>query len=298
MIEGETAEWLEAQGGAWLEAPGGENIPLLGHCTIGRVPGNTIVLETPKISRHHAMIHQQGGEFWLVDLGSTNGVQVNGERVTHPVPLRAGDNIQLSDRLFTFRQATQTRPRRAPPLNTQNRQTVADIKLVRCWILLADLVGFTQMSRRMPAEELAPLVGRWTLHCQEILENQKGILAKFLGDGFLAYWTAREESPAGIASACRDFQALQKADRLPFRIILHFGTVSFGGHSPDAGNTMIGSDLNYAFRLEKLASRLELSWIISDLAATQLQGNLPLISCGAHPLPDFEGAQPCFTLAD
>ena len=211
---------LDGDVAAWLESKREERFPVSGLCTFGRTAGNTIVLDTPKASRRHAMIHEQDGEFWMVDLGSTNGIQVNGERVTHPVRLRTGDHIQMPGTSFTFRQAAKAaaaeEPRRAPPL-MQNRLTVADIRLKKCWILVADLQGFTQMSQQVPAEELAPLVGKWMAHCQEIVQNQKGVLAKFLGDGFLAYWTDRNETTGSIASACREFQALQESAALPFR---------------------------------------------------------------------------------
>jgi class 3 adenylate cyclase len=152
------------------------------------------------------------------------------------------------------------------------------------------------MSQDLPAEELAPLVGKWMAHCREILQNQKGVLAKFLGDGFLAFWTDRNEAAASIAAACREFQALQKSTALPFRIMVHYGVVSFGGRSPDASHTMIGPELNFAFRLEKVASRLKLPWIFSDAAASRLQGHLPLTSCGAQNVPDFAQDRTCFTL--
>jgi adenylate cyclase len=291
---------VEVEVMAWLETKDEERISVSGLCTFGRTEGNTVVLPTPKVSRRHAMIHEQDGEFWVVDLGSTNGIQINGDRVTHPVRLRDGDHIQMPGASFTFRQAAkpvvEAEPRRAPPLLQQNRLTVADIQLTKCWILLADLAGFTKMSQQVPAEELAPLVGQWMAHCQEIIQNQKGVLAKFLGDGFLAYWAGREENAASIASACREFQALQKSAALPFRIMVHHGVVSFGGHSPDASHTMIGPELNFAFRLEKVASRLKLFWIFSDTAASRLQEHLPLASCGAHQVPDFAQERTCFTL--
>jgi len=293
---------LEGEGMAWLEGKSEDRVPVSGLCTFGRTPGNTVVLQTPKVSRRHAMIHEQDGEFWAVDLGSTNGVQINGERVTHPVRLRDGDRIQMPGAAFTFRQTanpaaavTAEAPRRAPPLK-QNRLTVADIRLMKCWILLADLQGFTKMSQEVPAEELAPLVGKWMANCHEILQNQKGVLAKFLGDGFLAYWADRDEAAGSIASACREFQELQKSAALPFRIMVHCGVVSFGGHSPDASHTMIGPELNFAFRLEKVASRLKLPWIFSDAAASRLQGKLALRSCGPQSVPDFAQERVCFTL--
>jgi hypothetical protein len=289
----------ESETSAWLEGEGGFRISLHGICTFGRVQGNTVVLPTAKVSRRHAMIHEQEGEFWLVDLGSTNGVQVNGDRVTHPVRLRADDRIQMPDNLLTFKSPGKCtplpKPRRAPPL-MQNRLTVADVRLTKCWILLADLQGFTQMSQVVDAEKLAPMVGHWIAQCQAVLSKHRGVLAKFLGDGFMAYWSDRDESAPSVASACRDFQVLQRSPP-PFRVIVHYGVISFGGHSPDASHTMIGPELNFAFRLEKVAARLDLPWIFSDAAAIPLQGLLPLVTCGAQKVPDFAPERTCFTLS-
>ena len=285
---------------AWLETAGSDRIPVSGVCTFGRTSGNTVTLDTPKASRRHAMIHEQDHEFWIVDLGSTNGVQVNGKRVIHPIRLQTADHIEMPGQSFTFRLASEPEApaskRRAPAVPKQHRLTVPDIRLVTCWLLVADLQGFTTMSQRINPEELAPLVGKWMASCQRIITSKNGVLAKFLGDGFLAYWTNREEAVTWVVSACREFQELQKGS-LPFRIMLHQGLVSFGGHSPDASHTMMGQELNFAFRLEKLAARLNLSWIFSDVAESQLGDSLPLVSCGPQRIPDFEAERVCFTLA-
>jgi adenylate cyclase len=282
---------------AWLENED-SRIALHGICTFGRVQGNTVVLPTPKISRRHAMIHEQDNEFWLVDLGSTNGISINEDRVTHPVRLKDNDRIQMPDNLWKFKlrvaAAPAPTPRRAPPLK-QHGLTVADVRLTKCWILLADLQGFTQMSQQVEADKLAPLVGSWIADCQAILLKHRGVLAKFLGDGFLAYWAERDGNEGAVASACREFQVLQMAAP-PFRVIVHFGVISFGGHSPDASHTMIGPELNFAFRLEKVAARLDLPWIFSDAAASHLQELLPLVSCGVQKVPDFAPERACFTL--
>jgi class 3 adenylate cyclase len=99
-------------------------------------------------------------------------------------------------------------------------------------------------------------------------------------------------------AACREFQALQQTAAIPFRVVVHYGEVSFGGRSPDASKTLIGPELNFAFRLEKIASRLKLLWLFSESAARPLQGHLPLVGCGPQTIPDFESDRPCFTLGD
>ena len=288
---------LEPIASAWLDTESGESIPLRGICTFGRTAGNTVVLPVPKASRRHAMIHQQGGEFWVVDLCSTNGIEINGVRVTHPAPLRAGDRLQMPGGLFVFRDGNQMGQSASLKVAT-HELTMPEIRMVKCWILLADLQGFTKMSQQLPAGELAPLVGQWMAHCQEILQNQKGVLAKFLGDGFMAYWVARDDAAPRIAHSCREFRDMQRSAPLPFRIVLHYGEVSFGGRSLDASNTMMGTELNFAFRLEKVASRLKLLWIFSDTAADGLRDHLHLVSCGPQAVPDFEFERTCFTLGD
>ncbi|MBD0317726.1 MAG: DUF3662 and FHA domain-containing protein [Thermoleophilia bacterium] len=48
---------------------------------LGRSRECDIRLDDANVSRRHAEIRQENGEYWIVDLGSTNGVQVNGKRV-------------------------------------------------------------------------------------------------------------------------------------------------------------------------------------------------------------------------
>ena len=47
--------------------------------TVGRDPGNDIILRGPKVSRHHAEIVFERGFFVLHDLASANGTYVNGK---------------------------------------------------------------------------------------------------------------------------------------------------------------------------------------------------------------------------
>jgi hypothetical protein len=48
---------------------------------LGRSRDCDIRVDDPNVSRRHAEIRQEDGGYWIVDLGSTNGVEVNGERV-------------------------------------------------------------------------------------------------------------------------------------------------------------------------------------------------------------------------
>src|SRR4030042_5375436 len=70
--------------------------------TLGRATINEIVLlHDSKVSRHHARIDKKEAGFTIVDLGSTNGTYVNGNRVASS-GLAPGAVIKLGDTRFRF----------------------------------------------------------------------------------------------------------------------------------------------------------------------------------------------------
>jgi hypothetical protein len=70
--------------------------------TIGSVAGNTVVLADPAVSRKHAGIRKVDGNYELADLGSTNGVYVNGHKVPKKT-LEAGDIIRVGNTEAVFK---------------------------------------------------------------------------------------------------------------------------------------------------------------------------------------------------
>jgi len=74
-----------------------------GGAVLGRSRDCEVILSDPNISRHHAEIRPRGGSWVLSDLGSTNGVSVNGVAVDRPRVLASGDAIELGTTTVTFR---------------------------------------------------------------------------------------------------------------------------------------------------------------------------------------------------
>lgn len=64
--------------------------------SIGRATDNVVPIpHDSNISRYHAEIEKRGDEFWLIELGSSNGTTLNGEKVEGEIPLKNGDQIVL-----------------------------------------------------------------------------------------------------------------------------------------------------------------------------------------------------------
>jgi len=62
--------------------------------TIGRGPDNTIIVNDPSVSTHHAQLLMEAETYRLKDLDSTNGTRVNGKPVTETL-LRFDDRIRF-----------------------------------------------------------------------------------------------------------------------------------------------------------------------------------------------------------
>ena len=69
---------------------------------IGRSKDCDIQLADPNVSRRHAELRQEGAQYWVVDLGSTNGMEVNGRRARRS-KLGNGDTITIGSTDLVFR---------------------------------------------------------------------------------------------------------------------------------------------------------------------------------------------------
>lgn len=82
----------------------GQKIPLkTNKVKIGRDPTNQVVVaEDTFASRHHAWITFEDGDFWIEDLGSTNGTLLNGHPVVKRQILSTGDKVRVGHTELTF----------------------------------------------------------------------------------------------------------------------------------------------------------------------------------------------------
>jgi FOG: FHA domain len=72
--------------------------------TIGRDAGSNIVVREPSVSRSHAEVRAEGGEYVLHTSGAT-GTRLNGETVHTPRQLNEGDRIEIGTAELTFRRS-------------------------------------------------------------------------------------------------------------------------------------------------------------------------------------------------
>lgn len=94
--------------------------------TIGRVPGNDVVLPKGNVSKRHSRIVLKDNRFIVVDLKSTNGTYVNGRKITSPLVVKEGDKIYVGDYVLTLENAPPLEALKPPSLLASPRGSMPE----------------------------------------------------------------------------------------------------------------------------------------------------------------------------
>src|SRR5947207_10226334 len=121
------------------------------------------------------------------------------------------------------------------------------------------------------------------------------MIDKYLVDGFFAYWREDPDATNNVAAALGQLKQAQAKNAPRFRLALHHGLVAIGGVPSMGEESLMGKDVNFVFRMEKLAGSLGILLLTSAAGKEELG---PLMKCqpvGAHELKGFEGKHEFFS---
>jgi adenylate cyclase len=196
-------------------------------------------------------------------------------------------------------------------LGGQIRRGHADSMSAAIW--LSDLRGFTALSDRLPAETVVDILNQY-FDCQvSAIREHGGEVLKYMGDGLLAVFPI-DEYVGDIGEVCshalqaaresRDsVEALQyrigeAVERFRFGLALHVGQILYGniGGGNRLDFTCIGPAVNLAARLEKIASRLGRTVVVSEAFARACDESWSEL--GEFPIAGFSEAARVYGLAE
>jgi class 3 adenylate cyclase len=121
------------------------------------------------------------------------------------------------------------------------------------------------------------------------------MIDKYLGDGFLAYWRDGPGASKSVANALAQLKEAQARNEPRFRLVLHFGFVVIGGMPSMGEESLMGKEVNFVFRMEKLAGSLGVAILTSAAGKAKLESLMKCEPAGAHELKGFEGAHEFFS---
>jgi class 3 adenylate cyclase/predicted ATPase len=230
---------------------------------------------------------------WLRDLGLANYAQafrandIDAEVLSR---LTAGDLIVLGVTSVGHRRKllhaiallkNGTAPAAAEPIATTMRPVAAERRQLT--VLFCDLVGSTELAARLDPEDLRDVMRVYQAACADVIGRFEGHVAKFLGDGVLAYfgWPKAHEDDAerAVRAGLALVEALARLEpraevRLQARVGIATGHVVIGdliSQGASDRDSVIGDTPNLAARLQALA---EPGTVVISQATRRLIGGL------------------------
>jgi pSer/pThr/pTyr-binding forkhead associated (FHA) protein len=282
---------------AWLEDNRGKKTPISGTFTIGRSSRSSLQLDSDQVSRQHALIHSQNeAEHWLVDLGSTNGTICRQRRVQHPIALTDGDIIQIGSSQLTYR----SREKNARVTRSLSTRPITRRPLTRAphWLLLADIERSSALVQKLSLDQFAMTVGQWFKETRAVVEKNSGLVSQYLGDGFFAQWLVAAGSDKAVRNAIRQLEELRSDKFPPFRIVLHHAEIAVDSSGLLGGSNLLGPDVHFLFRMEKVAGANRWPLTLSKTAAAALAKIEPSLPLGSADVPGFPGKHEFFAFGE
>ena len=165
-------------------------------------------------------------------------------------------------------------------------------------VMFADLVGSTALSARLDPEELRDIIGAYHRRCAEVITSSGGFVAKYLGDGVLAYFgypqAHEEDAERAVRAGLALIEAVAKLDAgqatsLRVRVGIATGLVVVGdllGEGAAQEQAVIGETPNLAARLQGLAEPNTV--VIADNTRRMLGGLFDYRDLGTLPVAGID----------
>jgi class 3 adenylate cyclase len=256
-----------------------------GVVTLGREEDNDIVLESPRVSRHHARLDWTGSMYVLEDLGSKNGTWINDRRLEGPTPLNDSDTVRFGDLTFAFKvqsASTLTLPR-TPPIP---HETVT--------IMFTDLEGHTGLFETLGSEAVYQLLDDHLSVMKTHVMRHDGRTVKTEGDGLIASFSSVRQAvdcAIDIQQALGGTESPSSGRRLPVRIGIN------SGEALKQGEDLVGLAMVKAERIMGLAGggRIYLSQVSRSLLGPA--SGLRILPKGWHQLKGLSRKERVFEVA-
>ena len=201
----------------------------------------------------------------IQDLGSLNGTWVNGERITSPTLLAAGDAIKIGTTRIDVL-STGLGPdsaERAAPTPVEAKDELRPVS-----VLFADVVGSTPLAERLAPEDYIALIAGCVDRMCRAVEQFGGVIDAYMGDGIAAFFgfpAATEDDADRAATAAlsvvkaidgyaEEVRTNWQLPDLNVRVSVNSGTVAIGVvGAAERHPVALGDTMNVAARLQGAA---------------------------------------------
>jgi class 3 adenylate cyclase len=128
--------------------------------------------------------------------------------------------------------------------------------------------AFTALNEKLGGEKALQQLQAWITDLRPLIERNGGQINRYLGDAIFAYWASDAAKPAQVLAALQAIEGYRPRSPLPFRLILHHGSVLVTRH--EHREELGGHEMTFVFRIEKLAKSFRTQALLSQAAVTTL----------------------------
>ena len=201
--------------------------------------------------------------------------------------------------------STNEQPTASPEVTAAAPRTDAERRQLT--IMFCDLVGSTALSARLDPEDMREIVGAYHRSCAEQITKAGGFVAKYMGDGVLAYFgypqAHEHDAERGVLAGLALVEAVPKlktiaSTPLQVRVGIATGLVVVGdliGTGAAQEQAVVGETPNLAARLQALAEPNAV--IIADATRRQVGALFEVQDLGAQALKAFADGQRAWRVA-
>ncbi|MGE3744026.1 MAG: adenylate/guanylate cyclase domain-containing protein, partial [Geminicoccaceae bacterium] len=173
-------------------------------------------------------------------------------------------------------------------------------------VLFSDLVGSTALSADLDPEDMRDLIRAYQDACAGVITRFEGYIAKFMGDGVLAYFgfpqAHEDDAELAVGAGLSIIESVGRlatptGDKLAARIGIATGIVVVGdliGMDSAQERAVVGDAPNLAARLQSIGGPGQV--IVSDATRRLLGSRFEISDFGAHDLKGLPGAVPTFLI--
>ncbi|NLE27233.1 MAG: hypothetical protein GX625_18235 [Clostridiaceae bacterium] len=174
-------------------------------------------------------------------------------------------------------------------------------------VVFMDIVGFSLMMALRPIDEMCALVNDVLDRCAGAVSAYGGEVTKFLGDGLLAYWNAKEMDLAleGTVASCEAVRRIrEEAPSGSVRKVTHVGFgLSLGeviegnfGSKTKTDYTILGDSVNLAARIEKISRKVGRPICVTEAVTKRASTKWQFEDLGVQPIPGIQDTVRVFAL--
>jgi len=218
---------------------------------------------------------------------------VNRALVKRPLSLRDRDEIQIGNLVLRYRCTQPAAPSPSADMTgQQTTQILNDVRARLCWLLVTDIVGYSTLTQQKGGEVTLGWLRTWIADVRPLLETNGGCIQDYIGDAIFAYWPCELTTAEQVLTALQGLEAYHARSPLPFRVVVHHGTVLFT--KADQGERLSGQEVNFVFRAEKVAKQFRTLALFSQPAVQTLKLETRCPALGESTVDGLSGSYTFF----